>query len=143
MKHTHGFTLMELMIVVGIIAIGAAFAIPAYQGYIQRAERSAAQADLVAATAAMERYKAQRFTYANAAAGTTFPAISPTNAAPGDQKYDLTLTVPADGTSYEITATSTALFGSTTETMLINNQNQRCLNKSGTTCTYGAAGSNW
>ena len=39
-KHHHGFTLIELMIVVAIIAIIAAIAIPAYQDYVIRAQVS-------------------------------------------------------------------------------------------------------
>ena len=46
LKKQQGFTLIELMIVVAIVAILAAIALPAYQDYIVRSKTSEASADL-------------------------------------------------------------------------------------------------
>ena len=54
MKIQKGFTLIELMIVVAIIAILAAIALPAYQNYVARAQATAGLADIRGGVTAFE-----------------------------------------------------------------------------------------
>ena len=50
-----GFTLIELMIVVTLIAIIAAIAIPSYQKYVEKTRRADAQSALLQAAQSLER----------------------------------------------------------------------------------------
>ena len=109
----NGFTLIELMIVVAIVGIIASIAYPSYQGFLKSSHRGAAQSDLMALAAAMERHKAANYTYMGAAVSDAdtgspqvFHAHSPSSEPVTDKKYDLTIdSVSTSGTSYVIIAT--------------------------------------
>jgi len=62
-KNEKGFTLIELLIVVAIIGILAAIAIPQFAAYRMKAFNSAAQSDLKNYKTAFESYYADNFTY--------------------------------------------------------------------------------
>jgi type IV pilus assembly protein PilA len=66
MKDQQGFTLIELMIVIAIIGILAAIAIPQFSAYRKRSYNSAAQADLRNAATAQEAYFVDNSTYTSA-----------------------------------------------------------------------------
>lgn len=64
-KDKKGFTLIELMIVIGIIGILAAIAIPQFANYRVRAYNSTAKEDLRNAATAQEAYFMDTRSYAN------------------------------------------------------------------------------
>ncbi|KJV28057.1 type IV pilin protein [Luteibacter yeojuensis] len=64
-KASGGFTLIELMVAVAILAILAAIAIPQYNRYAFRARRADGQKLLMAIANAEERYYAQQNKYAD------------------------------------------------------------------------------
>ncbi|MFB0532541.1 MAG: type IV pilin protein [Desulfatiglandales bacterium] len=68
MKNQKGFTLIELMIVIAIIGILAAIAIPQFSAYRRRAYNSAALSDLKNFTTAQEAYYVDNATYCSSPA---------------------------------------------------------------------------
>jgi type IV pilus assembly protein PilE len=97
MKHKaskKGFTLVELMIVVAIVAILVALALPSYTRYIRKANRGEAQQLLMNWANNQEIWRANHTEYA------TKLELQP----PSHDRYDFDLTVRS-ATEYTLTAT--------------------------------------
>lgn len=58
-----GFTLIELMVVIVIVAIFVAIAIPSYQAQIRRSDTAAVQQEMQKLAEQLERYKSRNFSY--------------------------------------------------------------------------------
>lgn len=106
MNKKMGFTLLELMIVLVIIGILMAIAVPSYQGYVLRSHRADAHSSLLDIAARQERYVAQRNTYTTDIAGDGGLNMGSANSKEG--YYTLAVTVApcaSIANCYTITAT--------------------------------------
>jgi len=98
-----GFTLIELMIVVAIVALLAGVALPAYMESVRKARRSDARTALVTASQFMERYNTEKNTYVGATFGSN-PATDVYRAQSENGYYTLSPGTPALNT-FTLTAT--------------------------------------
>ena len=95
-----GITLIEFLIVVVIVGILAAIAIPMYNGYMQRARRVDAKTALEQLRASQEMRRAERGSYS-----TDLTELRNTWGAPVATAGDYTVTMVATSITYTGTAT--------------------------------------
>jgi type IV pilus assembly protein PilE len=122
-KGPHGFTLIELVVAMVIVAILASIAIPSYSSYVRKARRVDAKTAVLDAASLEERYYSTNYSYTNSAVNLGYataglvtvpaaPVVSPaTPLTVGSGYYQLTiptLTAPTATTpaAYAITATA-------------------------------------
>lgn len=113
-RQDHGFTLIELMIVVAIVGILAAIAYPSYQEYVRRGNRAEARATMMDIAQMQERFFSSNNVYQAIVAPPAAPPAGWKNwsGSSGAVKYNISVAVvnPAAGVpgSFTITATPAA-----------------------------------
>lgn len=130
MRRMSGFTLIELMIAVVVVAILTAIALPSYQEYVTRGKITEATSNLADMRVKLEQFFQDNRTYVGACvAGTTAPL-------PTGTKY-FTFTCPVatlTATTFTVTATGIAAQGMAGFVYTVDQTNTQA-----TTITAGSA----
>lgn len=157
-----GFTLIELMVVMVIVAIFAAIAIPSYQEYARRADVSMVQQEMQKIAEQLERHKSKNFTYRgfdpnyiyDVPAGTPLNSVTLPRGATGSAiKYTITIRDAEDPTKLLTDASVPPVIRARAWTMkaegsdtrnydlLMTSAGLRCKNKTKSLVTYTGCGS--
>ena len=128
----NGFTLIELIIAVVIIAILASIAIPSYQNYITRSKIKEAQSNLIALSLSAENNYQRTLNYPTASLTTSSALVANTvfkSWAPSSNAFEYKY-VSTDGSTYTLTATGneTKVSGCT---LTLNNQSVKTISGCG------------
>ena len=104
-----GFTLIEMMIVVAIVAILAAVALPAYTQHVVRAARVQAQTELLELASLQEKIFLNSNSYSasvtTAYNGTSAGGLGRTSGTTNDGRYTLVLDISTPSQTFVLTAT--------------------------------------
>ena len=110
-ENMKGFTLIELMIVVAIIGILAAIAIPNFLNYQCKARQSEAKTNLASVATAQESYFAENGAYSSSKTAIGFETK-------GTSSY--TITTTGSASHFTASATTADLVGGKTDTWVVS-----------------------
>ena len=96
MQAQRGFTLIELMIVVAVLGIIAAIALPSYNEFVREGRRAEAMSGVGDLQLKQERWRAEHTTYG------AYDDIAPAGQKPASEYYEFDV---VGGDDYSITAT--------------------------------------
>jgi len=136
--YNKGFTLVELMITVVVIAILAMIAVPAYNDSVKKARRTDGKSSLTAAASRQEQYFLDNKTYASTMSQMgsssssidghyTLAVATPTAGCPIATCFELQANpIDEDKQCQKLTLTSTGVRGVTTGTAAPTNTAENC-----------------
>lgn len=108
MKKLRGFSLIELMIVVVIIGVLSAIALPSYQDHIRKGKRAAAKSILSDLANRQQAYLIDKRSYADSPITTLVPGFVVPAEIASDYSFDISAVNTATPPTFSVTAKPTS-----------------------------------